>query len=286
MCGDSPGLGAADQRARPGCASARCSVTHTAICAREAKPSLPRIRWTCPSAVRVEMTSAAAICLLPCPAATSSATSHSRFDRTVGGSSRTAGRAAEGARLDVSDRDAVHAAFADIHRRTGRIDAVVNNAMWIRYAPLAEFDEQTIDGMLGVGLKAAIWTMQAAIPIMTAQGAGAIVNISSPAAVRSVPGAALYSAVKGAVTSLTLQSAGELARDGIRVNAVMPGSVPTDGAGAVVDEAGYELRKARTPVGRLGRPEDIANAVAFLVSPDAAFVNGHVLAADGGFLVT
>lgn len=199
---------------------------------------------------------------------------------------RETGAQAEGMRLDVSDRDAVHGAFADIGRRTGRIDAVVNNAMWIRYAPLAEFDEQTIDGMLGVGLKAAIWTMQAAIPTMTAQGTGAIVNISSPAAVRSVPGAALYAAVKGAVTSLTLQSAGELACEGIRVNAVMPGSVPTDGAGAVVDEAGYELRKARTPVGRLGRPEDIANAVAFLVSPDAAFVNGHVLAADGGFLVT
>jgi NAD(P)-dependent dehydrogenase (short-subunit alcohol dehydrogenase family) len=199
---------------------------------------------------------------------------------------RAAGGQAEGVHLDVSDRAAVAAAFTDIHRRTGRIDAVVNNAMWIRYAPLVDFDEPTIDGMLGVGLKAAIWTMQAAIPAMTAQGTGAIVNISSPAAVRSVPGAALYAAVKGAVTSLTLQSAGELARDGIRVNAVMPGSVPTDGAGSVVDEAGYELRKARTPVGRLGRPEDIANAVAFLVSPDAAFVNGHVLAADGGFLVT
>jgi NAD(P)-dependent dehydrogenase (short-subunit alcohol dehydrogenase family) len=66
----------------------------------------------------------------------------------------------------------------------------------------------------------------------------------------------------------------------------MPGSVPTEGARAVVDDSGFELRKTRTPVGRLGRPEDIAAAIAFLVSPDAGFVTGHVLAADGGFSVT
>lgn len=199
---------------------------------------------------------------------------------------RETGGQAEALVLDVTDRAAVQDAFDGIHRRLGRVDALVNNAMWITYAPLVDFDEKAVDGMFGIGVKAAIWTMQAAIPLMKAQGSGAIVNLSSPAAVRSVPGGALYAAVKGAVTSLTLQSAGELGGDGIRVNAVMPGSVPTEGARAVVDDSGFELRKARTPVGRLGRPEDIAGAVAFLVSADADFVTGHVLAADGGFLVT
>ncbi|MEU9448983.1 SDR family oxidoreductase [Streptomyces sp. NPDC048277] len=199
---------------------------------------------------------------------------------------RGSGGQAEALALDVTDRTAVLNAFAELRQRLGRVDALVNNAMWITYAPLVDFDEDTVDGMFGIGVKAAIWTMQAAVPLMRAQGGGAIVNLSSPAAVRSVPGGALYAAVKGAVTSLTLQSAGELGRDGIRVNAVMPGSVPTDGARAVVDDAGFRLRMSRTPVGRLGRPEDIAAAVAFLLSPDAAFVSGHVLAADGGFLVT
>lgn len=199
---------------------------------------------------------------------------------------RETGGQAEALVLDVTDRAAVQDAFDGLHRRLGRVDALVNNAMWITYAPLVDFDEKAVDGMFGIGVKAAIWTMQAAIPLMKAQGSGAIVNLSSPAAVRSVPGGALYAAVKGAVTSLTLQSAGELGADGIRVNAVMPGSVPTEGARAVVDDSGFELRKARTPVGRLGRPEDIAGAVAFLVSADADFVTGHVLAADGGFLVT
>ncbi|GHE46852.1 MULTISPECIES: SDR family NAD(P)-dependent oxidoreductase [Streptomyces] len=199
---------------------------------------------------------------------------------------RDSGGQAEALALDVTDRTAVRAAFADIHQRLGRIDALVNNAMWIKYAPLVDFDEDAVDAMFGIGVKSSIWTMQAAIPVMKAQGGGAIVNLSSPAAIRSVPGGALYSAVKGAVTSLTLQSAGELGRDGIRVNAVMPGSVPTEGARAVVDDSGFELRKTRTPVGRLGRPEDIAAAIAFIVSPDADFVTGHVLAADGGFSVT
>ncbi|CAN5124361.1 SDR family NAD(P)-dependent oxidoreductase [soil metagenome] len=197
-----------------------------------------------------------------------------------------AGGSAEGLALDVSDRAAVHAAFHGIAGRLGRIDAVVNNAMWIRYLPITEFDEETVDGMLGVGAKASLWTLQAAVPIMREQGGGAIVNISSPAAVRSVPGAAVYSMVKGAVSSLTMQAAGELGSSRIRVNGIIPGAIPTPGATSVVDEDGYKLRLGRTPVGRLGEPDDIARAVSFLVSDEASFMTGHVMAVDGGFLVT
>ena len=214
------------------------------------------------------------------------------LDRDEAGAVATAagatssGGSAEGGGLDVTDRVAVATAFGELADRLGCIDAVVNNAMWISYRPLEEFDEDIVDGMLAIGVKAALWTMQAALPVMRKQGSGAIVNLTSPAAVRGVPGAAVYSAVKGAVTALTIQSAAELAPSGIRVNAVMPGAVPTPGATSVVDEAGYQRRLARIPLGRLGTAEDIAKGVSFLLSPDADYVTGHVLTVDGGFLTT
>jgi NAD(P)-dependent dehydrogenase (short-subunit alcohol dehydrogenase family) len=213
-------------------------------------------------------------------------------DISEAAASATAERiAAEGGRaerlgLDVTDRSRVLAEFAGVVERHGRIDAVVNNAMWIRYEPIGDVEEETVDRMFAVGLKALIWTTQAAAPVMIAQGGGAIVNVSSPAAVRGVVGSAVYSAIKGAVSSLTWQQAGELGRQGVRVNAVVPGAVPTEGARALVDEAGYEMRKKATPLGRLGTPEDLANAVAFLVSPDASYVNGHLLAVEGGLLAS
>lgn len=166
----------------------------------------------------------------------------------------------------------------------GRIDAVVNCAMWLRYAPIAEMDEELVDGMLAVGLKSLVWTTQAALPTMRAQSGGAFVHISSPAATKGVPGSGIYSAVKGAVTSLTRQQALELAPDGIRVNAVIPGAVPTPGARRVVDDEGYEARQRMTPLGRLGTPEDIAAGISYLLSEDASFVTGHLLAVDGGIL--
>ncbi|MBN9193816.1 SDR family NAD(P)-dependent oxidoreductase [Microbacterium sp.] len=195
------------------------------------------------------------------------------------------GGSGEALALDVSDRAAVLAAIDALAERLGRIDAVVNNAMWIRYGALEEMDEGTVDRMLAVGLKAVVWTTQASLPHLR-RASGCIVNVSSPAAVRATAGAAIYSAVKGAVSSLTWQMSNELGSQGVRVNAVVPGAVPTEGARALVDDAGYELRRAHTPLGRLGRPEDLAGAVSFLVSEDAAFVNGHLLAVDGGLLVS
>ncbi|MBN9154800.1 MAG: glucose 1-dehydrogenase [Microbacterium sp.] len=195
------------------------------------------------------------------------------------------GGAADALALDVADRSAVVEAIDAVAERLGRIDAVVNNAMWIRYGALEEMDEATVDRMLAVGLKAVVWMAQASLPHLR-RTSGCIVNVSSPAAVRATAGAAIYSAVKGAVSSLTWQMSNELGAQGVRVNAVVPGAVPTEGARALVDDAGYELRRAHTPLGRLGTPEDLAGAVSFLVSEDAAFVNGHLLAVDGGLLVS
>ena len=194
------------------------------------------------------------------------------------------GGGAEALVVDVTDRTAVFDAVAGVISRHGRLDVVVNNAMWVLYKPLTEFTEDEIDGMLGVGLKAAFWTIQAAVPVMTEQGGGTIVNLSSPAATRGVAGSSAYSAVKGAVASLTRQASQELGPAGIRVNAVVPGAVPTEGARSVVDDAGYEIRRKMSPLNRLATPDDIAAGIAWLASDDARFVTGHLLAVDGGIL--
>jgi NAD(P)-dependent dehydrogenase (short-subunit alcohol dehydrogenase family) len=183
--------------------------------------------------------------------------------------------------LDVGDRAAVLEAFAALDR----VDVVVNCAMWIRYEHIADVAEETVDGMLAVGLKALFWTTQGALGPMRAAGGGCIVHMASPAAIHGFPTAGVYSAIKGAVAAYTRQSAVELAPDGIRVNAVVPGAVPTPGAREVVDDAGYELRRSRTPLGRLGTPEDIAGAVSFLASADASFMTGQLLVVDGGITV-
>ena len=124
--------------------------------------------------------------------------------------------------LDVTDRTAVHEALGALDR----IDVVVNCAMWIRYEHIEEVDEETVDGMLAVGLKSCFWTTQAALPKMRAQGGGVIVHMASPAALHGFPTAGVYSAIKGAVAAFTRQSAVELAPDNVRVNAVVPGAIP------------------------------------------------------------
>lgn len=187
----------------------------------------------------------------------------------------------EPAVVDVTDRQAVLSLFAELDERVGRVDAVVNNAMWIDYQPITETSEDTLDGMFAIGLKAAFWTMQGAVPIMERTG-GVIINMSSPAATRGVKGSAAYSAIKGAVSSLTWQASREFGPRGIRVNGVIPGAVPTPGARKVVDDEGYEIRRQMNSLGKLATPEDVAGAISYLASPDASFVTGHLLAVDGG----
>lgn len=196
------------------------------------------------------------------------------------------GGSAAAVALDVTDRDAVRGIFNEIADGLGRIDVLVNNAMWIRYDPILEITEDSVDRMVDVGFKALIWTTQAAFPHMPKDGTGTVINMSSPASVRGVPGSAVYSAVKGAVSSFTRQASGELGRQGVRVNGIIPGAVPTEGARSVVDEDGYELRRKSNPLGRLGDAEDIAAAVSFLASKDASYVNGHLLAVEGGLLAS
>ncbi len=193
-----------------------------------------------------------------------------------------AGGQAHGFVFDVAKRDDMLAAVDDLHRRCGRLDAIAASAMWIRYEPVEDVRDETIDRMMGVGLKSVLWAAQAALRCMDPQRGGALVAFASPVADRGHRGTAVYTAVKGGVAALTRQLSIEFAARQIRVNAVTPGATPTPGAHTIVNEAGWEVRRKATPLGRLGRPEDMAEAVAFLASERASFITGEILHVDGG----
>ncbi len=195
---------------------------------------------------------------------------------------RKDGGVAKGYTLDAGQREAVLAAARDLRQSHGRLDAVAACAMWIRYEPVSQVRDDTIDSMMAVGLKSVLWSAQAALECMDPARGGSIVAFASPVADRGHRGTSVYTAVKGGVAALTRQLSIELAAQGIRVNAVTPGATPTPGAHAIVDDAGWEVRRKAIPMGRLGRPEDIAEAVAFLVSGRASYITGEILHVDGG----
>ena len=186
---------------------------------------------------------------------------------------------------DMSDRDTyleIAARFAD---RSGRIDCVINNAMLLKYEPVAEVRAEVLDRMLAIGIKAVFWGAQALLQYYDPERGGSIINMASPVVYRGYPNTAAYSAVKGAVVGLTKVMATELGPHRIRVNAVSPASVPTPGAIGMVSQEEYAKRAATIPLRRIGREEDNSNAIAFLLSKEASFINGEVLNVDGGVAV-
>jgi NAD(P)-dependent dehydrogenase (short-subunit alcohol dehydrogenase family) len=191
------------------------------------------------------------------------------------------GRAAEYP-FSVADRGAFLAAAVDFAGANGRIDAMVNNAMILRYEPIEQVSETVLDQMLAVGIKGSVWGAQALLAHMDKDKGGAIVNMTSPVAERGYPNTAVYSLVKGALVTLTKTLAAELGPRKIRVNAVAPGSVPTPGALGLNNEEEYARRTRTIPLRRLGAADDSAQAVAFLLSPAASFINGEILHVDGG----
>jgi NAD(P)-dependent dehydrogenase (short-subunit alcohol dehydrogenase family) len=139
--------------------------------------------------------------------------------------------------------------------------------------------------MLDVGLKGVFWCTQAATPHLVARGGGSIINLSSVAVSFGITNACVYSSIKGAIDTFTRQQAVELAPHGIRVNALAPGPVSTPGSNSVIDAAGWEKRRSRTPLKRLAGADDVAAAAVFLASEEGRSIAGVTLKIDGAITV-
>jgi NAD(P)-dependent dehydrogenase (short-subunit alcohol dehydrogenase family) len=190
----------------------------------------------------------------------------------------------EAHQLDVSDAAAYTALVEDVAARLGRIDMLVNNAMSTHYAPISRLTLDHWRKDFAVNAEAVFVGTKAAMKVMAAQGGGSIVNISSTTGIRAMANYSSYSASKAALIQFSAVAAMEGARQGIRVNVVVPGQVDT---AATVDFASKapELA-ARTaeaiPMGRGGKPEELAEAIVFLLSDAASYITGVALPVDGG----
>ncbi len=185
---------------------------------------------------------------------------------------------------DVSDPASVAAAVAAVEARFGRIDALVNNAGVAVFKPIGETSYAEWRHVLSVNLDGAFLCTQACVPVMRRGGrGGAIVNIASISGLRASTLRVAYGTSKAAIIHLTKQQAVELGTVGIRANCIAPGPVDTEMAKLVHSVAIRSDYYDTIPLNRYGTCEEIADAVGFLCSPAAAFVNGQVLAVDGGF---
>jgi NAD(P)-dependent dehydrogenase (short-subunit alcohol dehydrogenase family) len=183
---------------------------------------------------------------------------------------------------DMSRRETFLAVAADFAKPAGRLDAIINNAMLLRYSPVQDVDEDTVTAMLDIGVKALFWSAQAMLAHYDQERGGTIINLASPVATRGFPNTSVYSTVKGAVTVFTKTMAAELGPQNIRVNAVSPASVPTPGALGLNSKEEYAKRAAWIPLRRNGSEADNSNAIAFLLSEEAGFIHGEILNVDGG----
>jgi NAD(P)-dependent dehydrogenase (short-subunit alcohol dehydrogenase family) len=166
----------------------------------------------------------------------------------------------------------------------GRIDVLISNAGIFKAAPFLEVTEADFDEVLRVNLKGAFLIGQAVARVMKTQGGGAIVHMSSVNGVLAIPEIASYNVSKGGLNQLTRAMALALADDGIRVNAVAPGTIATELANKAVltSEEARQKILGRTPMKRLGNPAEVAHVVAFLASDAASYITGEVLTVDGG----
>lgn len=185
--------------------------------------------------------------------------------------------------FDVTDSSALKAGLMSVYKSEGRIDCVVNNAAIIANQKLGMVTKPLLEKMYNVNVFAVIDMIQTASRLMARMGGGNFVNIASVTGVVGSPGQVAYSSTKGAVISLTKSAAKELASMNIRVNAVAPGIIKTERFEELYEVSGDKIdsRISRIALGRLGTPQDVANAVAFLASDRASYISGHILGVDG-----
>lgn len=186
--------------------------------------------------------------------------------------------------IDIGNKHSVDEAIRQVLEKHGRLDVLVSNAGIFKAAPFLEVTESDFDEVLRVNLKGAFFIGQTAARVMKSQGGGAIVHMSSVNGVLAIPEIASYNVSKGGLNQLTRAMALALADDGIRVNAVAPGTIATELASKAVltsDEARNKIL-GRTPMKRLGQPSEVAHVVAFLASDAASYITGEVITVDGG----
>ncbi|UOZ09206.1 SDR family NAD(P)-dependent oxidoreductase [Amycolatopsis sp. WQ 127309] len=205
-------------------------------------------------------------------------------DETRAKEAASAAGAAAGLALDVTDAKAVSSLVRGVAKEYGRLDIVVANAGIMEDALLGMIREELVDTTLSTNVAGTLHTVQAAARAMMRKKTGSIVVLASIVGEHGSAGQTVYAASKAAVANIARSAAKELGRSGIRVNAVAPGVIETDLTAGLSEDAKAE-NAGKTPLGRLGRAEDVANAIRFLVSDDASFITGQVLGVDGGLVL-
>jgi 3-oxoacyl-[acyl-carrier protein] reductase len=185
---------------------------------------------------------------------------------------------------DVSNEADVTRLFDETRKAFGKLDILVNNAVAQGYAPIEQISAAAFQQSFNVNVLGPVLTIQAALKLFGDEG-GNIINISSGASKYPLPNASLYSATKAALDAFTVALSKELGAKNVRINSILPGATETEGAISAGVTKGSEYEKmfvSKTPLGRRGQPEDIAKAVVFLASDDAAWITGEQLSVSGG----
>ena len=204
-------------------------------------------------------------------------------DRVIAGIAGDGGRAVA-VQANVAKKEDIERLFAETKKNFGRLDILVNNAGIYEFAPLESITEEQFHKHFDLNVLGLILASQAAAKLFDSTG-GSIINTSSVASTLAIPNSAVYSGSKGAVDAITRSLAAELGPRKIRVNAVRPGMVETEGThSAGIAES--DMRKqveAQTPLGRIGQPQDVAGTVVFLASADSSWITGETFVISGGY---